>query len=488
MKKAIVIGGGISGLATAALLQKDGFEVELFEKNDQLGGRARQFSEKGFVFDMGPSWYMMPEVFEKFFEVFGHKPGDFYELKKLPVHYRVFFSPEDIYDVSSDINKNIDLFEKISPGSGERLKKYLEKTKYLYEQSMKNFVLEDYKSLKNLLKWKNLGLFAKMKLFSNFDSFVSSYFPNKKLQKILEFITVFLGGSPYNTPAFYSLLSYADYGLGLSHPLGGIHKIVEAMEKVCLDQGVKIYTEANVEKIITKQNKAVGVIVNGNEIRADAVVCSADYSFAETKLLEKEVQTYPEKYWQTKTFSPSAFLVYLGINKKLDKLSHHNLYLDESWEKHFEETFKNPAWPKSPSYYVHVPSRTDASLVPPGGETIIVLVPIAPGLPDNPQIREEYAKKTIKHLEKIAGEPIEDSIEVQKIFTIKDFETSYNAAKGTAFGLAHTLMQSAIFRPKNFSKKIKNLYYTGQYANPGIGMPTVVLSAMITANLIKKEN
>lgn len=487
MPRTIVIGGGLGGLALAALLASHGHEVTLLEKNQKLGGRANTFSDKGFTFDMGPSWYMMPEVFEKFFSLFGKKVSDYYELKRLDTHYKVMFDDHRTYNVVSDIKKNLHLFAEHEKDGDVKLHRYLEKSQYLYNEALEKLILLNYQSLRPVLSPAVLLNLLSFDLFRSFHDYTKQSFSNPDLQKILEFTTVFLGGSPYNTPAFYSLIAHADYNLGIWHPMGGIYKVVEAVVSLARENGVTIKTGESVERILVENGQAKAVHTDTSTYEADFVVCNADYQFCETQLLPPEAQTYPEKFWQNATLSPSAFLLYLGIDGKLPQLEHHNLYFGDNWEEHFSTVYKKANWPDNPSYYIHCPSRTDSSLAPKKGETVIVLVPIAAGLPDSSEIREKMTKQVITHLSNLIDEDISSRILTKRVFTLNDFSKEYNAYRGSAFGLAHTLRQTALFRPKNFSKKVKNLYYVGQYTNPGVGMPMVLLSAQIAAEMILND-
>jgi phytoene desaturase len=487
-KKVVVIGSGVAGLATAALLGKQGYEVTVLEKNPFFGGRASVYEKDGFIFDKGPSWYMMPEVFDHFFSLFGKRTEDFYQLKKLPIHYKVFFDNKKSYTIYDDLQKNIALFEKIEKGGGENLKNFLGQAKFLYEKSMNELVRLDYSSIFQLVKLDIVRFLFVSKLFKSLHKEIVKYFKSNDLQKILEFTTVFLGGSPYNTPAFYTLISHADFNLGTYYPIGGMYKIIEALLKLCQENNVSLINNQPVIGYQFEYNKITTVKTQKIDYSADIVVFAGDYHFNETKLLPKKLQTYNQSFWQRKTLSPSAFIIYLGIEKKIKNADHHNLYFNQSWEDHFQTVYQKKEWPKKPSYYVHIPTKTDLGMAPKGGETLMFLVPVAPGLDDDYDLRERFSEKIIAHFEDLVDENITESIKVKKIFAHRDFIDQYNAYQGSAFGLAHTLLQTAIFRPKNKSKKVTNLYYTGQYTNPGVGVPPCLISAQITANLINKEN
>lgn len=485
-KKVVVVGGGIGGLSVAALLAKDGYQVTVIEKNEVLGGRGRRYTENGYVFDMGPSWYMMPDVFRDYFKLLDKNIDDYLDLKKLPIHYKVFYGNGNIYTINENLEDVKDQFEKVEPGAGKNLEKYLEKSKRLYDLATDKMVFFNYKTFWPLLDLKLLFKLPIASLLKSFHSDVSSYFKNPELQKIIEFTTVFLGGSPYNTPAFYELISHTDFNQGIFYPQGGIYEVIEALLKVCSEFGVEVLKSEEVKKIIVEDGLAKSLVTNKGSYDFDMVVCNADYHFVETKLLEEKWQTHNDSYWNKTTLSPSGLIIYLGLNKQFPKLEHHNLYFNDSWESGFKAVYQNPSWPENPSYYVHVPSRTDSSVAPKNHETMMILVPVAAGLDDQDLVREKKSQEVIEHLEKIIGEPIKPHIDLMRIYSHRDFIADYNSFKGCAFGLAHTLEQTAIFRPKNFSKKVKNLYFVGQYTNPGVGMPTTLISSQIVLDLIKK--
>jgi len=486
-KKIIVIGSGFGGLAAAALLAHDENDVLVLEKNEQPGGRASVWKKDGFIFDMGPSWYLMPDVFEKFFAELGKKPNDYMDLVRLDPSYRVFFEKDDFVDISADIKKNLEIFEQLEPGAKEKMKEYLKLSEYEYDIAMRDFIYKDYKHLTDFFKPKLIVEGTKLHMFKKLDSFIQRYFKSEKIRKILEYTIVFLGGSPYESPALYSLMSHVDFNMGVWFPKGGMGKLVEAMQKIAMEQGAKFKFNEPVKKIIVKDNKVVGVKTSKSRYEADIVVVNADYAWAEQKLLEKEYQSYSKRYWEKRKIAPSAYLLYLGLDKQLKRFLHHNLYFHPNWEKHFDDIFKDIKWPKDFSYYVSCISKTDKKTAIKNGENVFVLIPIAAGLKDNEKTRKKYFDKTIEHMEYLAGENIKDHIIVKRIFAHNDFSSRYNAYKGTALGLAHTLKQTAIFRPKHRSKKVNNLYYSGHYNHPGIGVPMVIISSQIVADMIKNE-
>jgi len=486
--KVIIIGSGFGGLAAAGLLARDGYEVTVLEKNEQVGGRASVWKKDGFLFDMGPSWFLMPDVFEKFFAEFNKKPQNYLKLKRLNPSYRVYFGNKEYIDISKDLEKNLKLFEKMEKGAIEKMKKYLETSKYQYDVAMKDFIYKDYHSLKDFLKPKLVKEGLKLHFFDKLDNYAQRFFESDRIRKILEYTIVFLGGTPYDSPALYSLMSHVDFNLGVWYPMGGMGEVAQAMYKVAKENRAEFKFNSPVKKINVNNGKISGAETETEKFEADIVVVNADMPWAEKNLLDKKQRSYSDRYWNSRKIAPSAYLLYLGLNKQLDNIVHHNLYFESNWEEHFNQIFKKPMWPDKPSYYISAPSKTDPVVAPKGYENIFVLVPVAAGLEDNDKIREKYFKKILNHIEKTIGEKISDSIIVKRIFAHNDFSSRYNAFKGTALGLAHTLRQTAIFRPQHESKKVYNLYYTGHYNHPGIGVPMVIISSQILRNTINNKN
>ncbi len=484
-KKVIVIGAGFTGLATAALLAKAGFDVTILEKNSQPGGRTCVLKKDGYVFDLGPSWYMMPDVFEKFFEEMGERIEDYYKLVKLDPSYRLFFDQDNsIVDLPSDTKKVYELFEQLEPGSSPNLKKYLKKVKLKYELGVNKFIRKPYLKWYELINEDTIKHGLKMDLDKTYAQVVRNSFKNQKIQQILEYPSVFLGGSPKNIWALFNVISHADFGLKIWYPIGGFGEVSKALEKICLKNGVKIKYNEQVDKLEIKAGKVTHAKTAKNSYEADIFCGCADYQFIETKLLDKKYQSINEEQWEKKTMSPSCLLIYLGVGKKIDNLKHHNYFFNDKWDEHMDSIYKNNEWPKNPQFYVSCPSKTDSSVAPQGKENLFILMPVAPGIEDNHQIREEYFEKLIKIIETKTGTKFKTQIEFKKIWGIKDLENEYNAYKGNAFGLALTFKQSLIFRPKMKSKKLDNLYYGGHYTNPGTGTPLAILSGQILKDLI----
>jgi phytoene desaturase len=485
----LIIGAGFGGLSAAALLSKEGFDVTLIEKNDTPGGRARLYTDNGYSFDMGPSWYLMPDVFENFFKDFDKKPEDFYQLLRIDPSYRIFFNDGQVIDVSADLEDNIELFNSFEEDGGEKLRNYLEKAEKHYNLAMEELIYRDYNSITDLISGRLLLEGFKLPLFGNMDGFISRIFENEKSKRILEYSIGFIGGSPANTPALYYIMNHVDFNLGVWYPdQGGISRVVEAIVDLAEEYGTQFKFSEEVKKIEVLGRKVWKVVTDKGEYKPDLIIANSDYPYTELELIDEPHRSYKEEYWSSRIIAPSALVLYVGIDKKLEKLEHHNLYLAEDWDEGFESIFnpKKADWPESPSYYVNVTSKSDSTVSPEGGETLFILVPLAPGLEDTPELREKYYKKIMNHLESLVGESIIGSEVTKRIFCVNDFKEDYNAYKGTALGLTHTLRQTALFRPSHHSKKIDNLYYTGHYTHPGIGMPMTIISSQILANLVKK--
>lgn len=491
-EKIIVIGGGLAGLAASALLGKDGYKVTVLEKNSTLGGRARVFREKGFTFDMGPSWYLMPDIFERFFAKFGRKPTDFMELRRLDPQYKVFYEDGTNVSVGTNLEENLKVFESIEPGSSEKLRKYFSKTTKIYETATKGergFLYKHFKRLVDFLDTKMIELLWHVNIFRSYDALVSDYAKSEKIKQILEYSTVFLGGSPKNIPAVYSMMTHVDFVLGGWYPVRGIGRLVDALADLAKPYDVTYVTDCNVTSIeIDQIGNARKVVTTKGDFEADIVVTSADMHHAETQLITSDkYRSYNAQYWSRQVMSPSSLLIYLGIRGKVKNLEHHNLFMINDWDRHFDTIFKNPSWPEKASYYVCCPSKTDTSVAPQGDENIFILVPVAPGLVDDDKARDRLSAHVIDDLEKRLGDSLKGRMVYKRIYSHRDFASDYNAYKGTAFAGAHTLWQSVYFRPKMLSKRVNNLYYVGQYTQPGIGMPMVILSAEFLAKEIREK-
>ena len=484
-KKVFIIGSGFSSLSAACYLAKYGFDVSIFEKNDSFGGRARQFKKNGYTFDMGPSWYWMPDVFDRFFKDFNKKSSNLYKIKKLNPGYKVFFKNNETVSISSDVNKIIETFENIEKGSGKKLKKFLKEAKNNYELAVKDML---YKMPGfSILELINLKTILKLNLFlTNINKQVNSIFKNEMLRSILKFPVLFLGAKPNKTPAFYNFMNYADFGLGTWQPKNGFYDVVKSMITIAKEQGVSFNKNSNVEKINIDSGEIKSIRVNGKDLCCDFLVSGADYAHTES-LLDKKYRHYSTRYWEKRVWSPSSLLFYIGVKKRLKNLNHHNLFFDTSFKKHSNEIYTNPVWPENPLFYVNLTSKTFKHTAPKGHENCFILIPIATNLDDSDDIREKYFDKVLDRMEKLTKQKIRDFIDYKRSYCIKDFKEDYNSYGGNAYGLANTLFQTAFLRPKLKSKKVKKLYFSGQLTVPGPGVPPSIVSGKLVANIIKNE-
>ena len=484
MANIAIIGSGFSSLAASSYLAKAGHEVTVYEKNSTMGGRARRLTKEGFNFDMGPTWYWMPDVFERFFGDFGTHPSDYYELIKLSPAYQVYFGDNDSVTIGDSLEKIKSTFEKIEAGSSIKLQKFIDEAQDNYEIAIKDLVYRPGVSpieLVTPVTMKKIGQF-----FSTISKEVRKEFNNPKLVSILEFPVLFLGAKPSNTPAFYSFMNYADFGLGTFHPKNGMFSVVEGMVQLAQSLGVQFKANEEIEKIMVEDGRAVGIISNGVEIRADIVLSGADYHHSET-LLDPKYRQYSESYWEKKVFAPSSLLFYVGFDKKLKNVEHHTLFFDVPFDKHAHDIYDKPRWPDDPLFYASFPSMTDDSAAPEGKEAGIFLIPLAPGLDDTKELREKYFEKIIDRFESITKNEVKKNIIFREAFCINDFINDYHSYKGNAYGLANTLLQTAFLRPKLRSKKVKGLYFTGQLTVPGPGVPPSLISGKVVSSLIQKD-
>lgn len=484
MSKTIsIIGSGFSSLSAACYLAKAGYDVSVFEKNDSVGGRARQLIKDGFTFDIGPSWYWMPDIFEKFFNDFNKSTNDYYELDKLSPAYKIFFSDE-VITIGDHMDQICEEFERIESGSSKPLRKFIAQAQDHYDIAINKVVLKPGISPFELVTKDTVTRVDRF--FKTISSEVRKNFKNPKLVSTLEFPVLFLGAKPNQTPSFYSFMNFADFGLGTWHPKGGMYEIIKAMKSLAESLGVKIYINSNVEKINIENGKTTGITVNGNLIVTNVVLSGADYHHSET-LLDKNYRQYSEAYWDKRTFAPSSLLFYVGINKKLNNIEHHNLFFDTDFENHAEDIYDDPKWPENPLFYVNFPSVTDESMAPQGCETGFFLIPIAPGLEDTPELRQQYFDIIINRFENLTHQDVKDSILFKESFCVNDFISEYNSYKGNAYGMANTLRQTAFLRPKLKSKKVDGLYFTGQLTVPGPGVPPSLISGKLVSDLILKN-
>ncbi len=492
LKKAIIIGSGFSGLSAATFLANAGWSVVLVEKKNMPGGRARQLKQEGFTFDMGPSWYWMPDVFERYFESFGKKVSDYFSLKRLDPSYKIYWQNEET-DVPADYEKLKELFEKHEKGSSNKLNAYLKQAAYKYNIGIKKLVQKPGQSLIEFLDKDVIKGIFRLDVFSSMRKHIYKYFKSEKLRQMLEFPVLFLGAVAKDIPALYSLMNYADIKGGTWYPEKGIYSIADAMYKLAKEKGVQFQFNENVVAINIDRNIANGIktmMNNGGEnieknYTADVVVASADYHFVENNLIPKKLQSYNEKYWNSRVMAPSCLLYFVGINKKLKNIMHHSLFFDVDFETHASEIYDTKQWPQNPLFYVSATSVTDEHAAPAGCENLFFLIPVASGLTDDTEeLREKYFNIIIERFENRTGQLIKDDIVFKKTYGPSDFINDYNAFKGNAYGLANTLLQTALLKPSCKSRKIKNLYYAGQLTVPGPGVPPALISGEVVAREI----
>ena len=479
--KVIVIGAGAGGLSTAILLAKKGYDVTVVEKNASFGGRGDVFSAKGFQFDMGPSWYLMPDIFEHFFSLVGENISDYLDLKRLDPSYKIWFEehPKPV-EMTSDLERDSKIFESFEPGVMKKINIYLKEAAAKYNISKQTFIYKPFNSVFDFIDKRTIFLWTKFSVISSFHKHIASFVKHPLLRKILQYPLVFLGTSPYKAPAVYSLMNHIDFEMGVFYPMGGMTKVFKAFYDIAKKNGVKFIFNTPVNKILVENKKAIGVSTTKGKHMADIVVSNADYQFTEMQLLDKKHRQFSEKYWSSRTMAPSGFILYLGIKKQFKELVHHNLFFAKQWKESFEAIFKGQKLPQSPSYYICAPSKTDPSVAPKGCENLFVLVPTATNLTLDEKTIKNYRDKIIKHITvTMKTKGLEENIVFERIFTGHDFSSIYNAYKGTALGLAQNLTQTAVFRPKTKSVKLNNLYYTGANTNPGIGVPMCLISSQI---------
>jgi phytoene desaturase len=486
-KRVTIIGAGISSLSAAAFLGKEGYDVTIVEKNATIGGRARQFETDDFVFDMGPSWYWMPDVFESFYQKFGYTTSDFYELKRLDPSYNVFWNDDTVTGIPASEEVLKQWFEELEPGSGAKLTEFLAEAKYKYEVGMQDLVYKPSLRVTEFIDMRIMSGLFKMHLLSSFSSYIRRYFKHEKILSLLEFPVLFLGAMPKDTPALYSLMNYADISLGTWYPMGGMHKFIEAFERIAREQGAKILTNYEVNGIQYTGSVVSGVSTNQGVIPTDILISGADYQHTDKQILNGKAN-YSSDYWRKRTMAPSCLLFYIGVDKKVEGLEHHNLFFDEDFEQHAKEIYQNPQWPSAPLFYVSAPSKTDPSVAPEGKENMFLLIPIAPDLKDDEETREKYFDLMMDRLEKRVNTDIRSHIVYKKSYSVSDFKADYHAFRGNAYGLANTLKQTAYFKPSLKNKHLDNVYYTGQLTVPGPGVPPSIVSGEVVAKQVIKEH
>lgn len=494
MPSVVVIGAGIGGLATAALLAKQGFDVTVIEKNAQIGGRAACWEEHDFRFDMGPSWYQMPEAFERYFGLFDKTPETFYELLLLDPQYKAFFPRAEPITIYPDLNTNLSTFDTLEPGSAKKLRRFLAHGQKQYELSRDYILYKRFDSWKDFLTPEMARTGMQFDLFGNLQNKVYRTVSDPRLQKILLYTSLFVGGNPKWTPSMFSMMTWLDFGMKTWYPSGGIGEFVMALYRLCKHYGVSFHRKTEVSHLEIRKGKVSHIISEDCTYNPDIVVANADYAHIETELLPASYRSYPLEYWNRKTMAPSALVMYLGVDKRIPNLAHHSLYLDDDWDRFFDDIFILNQWPQKPTFYVSCTSKTDPSSVPYGKANkadnlfATVQLPARTNQEVSDEMVQEYATKIIRTIETMAGSRFSDKIVVKRVFPPQEFATRYNAFKGTAIGLANTLRQSTFMRPAQKSEKVTNLYYTGQYTHPGVGMPMCLISAELIAKRIEEEH
>lgn len=479
--KIAVIGAGFSGLAAATVLAKKGYQVTLLEKNDQTGGRARIWQTEGFTFDMGPSWYWMPDIFENYFNLFGKSVKDYYQLIQLDPGYRIYFGEDEIMNIPANMQELEALFEQYEPGSSIGLRKFMEQAAYKYKTAMSDYVFRPSHSITEFIDLRMMLESLRIHMLKPMSAHVRKYFKNPKLIQLLEFPVLFLGATAQKIPAMYSLMNYADLAMGTWYPMGGMHQIVKAMTKLAEEQGVEILLNTEVEKILVDKNKATTLITNKGNIEADFVISGADYEHTDQQLLEPKNRNYTAEYWDKRTMSPSSLLFYIGLDKKIEGIKHHNLFFDEDLDQHAKEIYTTPQWPTKPLFYACCPSQTDDTVAPEGKENLFFLIPLAPGLEDSDELREKYYNIIMDRFENITKQKVRGHEIIKRSYAMEDFKKDYHSYKGNAYGLANTLAQTAFFKPAMRAKKVNNLLFTGQLTVPGPGVPPSLISGQVAA-------
>jgi phytoene desaturase len=485
--KAIVIGAGFAGISAATRLAHEGYEVIVLEKNEIAGGRARVFEAQGFKYDMGPSWYWMPDVFETYFAKFGKKPSDYYELVRLDPSYRVVFGENDALDIPANMDEFKAMLEALEAGSAAQLDKFLAQAAYKYEVGIKDLVYKPSRSIFEFADMRLLLALFRMDVFTSIHKHIRRFFKHPKIIQLMEFPILFLGALPANTPALYSLMNYADISLGTWYPKGGMYKVIEGMVKLAEEKGVKFLYNQEVKSIEVAGNQVSKIITQQGTFAAEVVIAGADYHHVETKLLAPPFRSYTQSYWDSRTLAPSCLIFYLGLNTKLPHALHHTLFFDVDFMKHANQIYTQPQWPSEPLFYVSVPSKTDDRVAPSDGENVFILIPVAHTLEDNEEIREKYYHIVMDRFEKVIGQNIRESVVYKRSYAHKDFINDYHAFKGNAYGLANTLLQTAVLKPALKSRKVRNLFYTGQLTVPGPGVPPSLISGLVVAHEVIKE-
>ncbi len=491
-KRVIIIGAGYGGMALANLLGKAGYSVDVYEKNQEPGGRITAVKQDKFLFDLGPSWFLMPEVFDQYYGLFDESVYSRLDLMRFQPGYKVFFEKYEPLTLMGDLDEDKHIFETIEPGAAKKLESFVDRSTKVYELSVKYFLYNNFQRFRDLVKWPIFkNAFNMLPLTTQkLDDYVGKHFDDIRLKQLLEYHSVFLGASPFQVPAIYTLMSYLDYKSGVYYPRQGMLSLVDDMRELGKKYNITYHYESPVQRILVEQGKAVGVeLTNKQQHYADIVVSNADLAFTETSMLEEKYQSFPDKYWDKRQPGPGALLVSLGVKGELPQLMHHNLYFVDDWQGNFEDIYTNKKIPKDASLYVCNPNKTDPNLAPKNHENLTILMPIPSGVGLNKARLEQITNRLIATLsEKMDIPDLSARIVSKHTFGPDEFANKYNAWQYNAFGgESHLLSQSIIFRTKNKSRKVKNLYYVGSGTIPGIGLPMCLIGAEQTFKRITKN-
>lgn len=487
-KKAIIIGAGFSGLTSASVLASHGWDVTILEKNHQVGGRASVLERDGFVFDKGPSWYWMPDVMESFFKRMGYSTQDFFELVRLDPSYQVIFGADEVVSMSADLEKVKNIFEQYESGSAKSLDRFLKNAENNYKMGMDHFVYKPSLKWSEFFKWDIIKTSFRINLLSSYSKYVRKYFKNEHLIQLLEFPILFLGAMPHKIPALYNMMNHADFVLGTWYPMGGMHQLSKAMAQIAKNKGINISLGEEVQQIKIENGVAKSVLTQKGEYTCDIVISAADYHHTDQHLIPKHLSNYTPEYWDKRLLAPTCLLYFVGIDKKISGLEHHNLFFEDNFDRHARAIYETVSLPEQPLFYVCCPSKTDESVAPAGKENLFILIPIAPGLEVTEEDKKRYFEETIGRLEQHCKTSIKEHVISYTDYSGKNFTQEYHAYKGNAYGLANTLMQTAVLKPAIKNKNISNLYYTGQLTVPGPGVPPAIISGQVVADYILQHH
>ncbi|MFC1699751.1 phytoene desaturase family protein [Candidatus Omnitrophota bacterium] len=471
-----IVGAGVGGLATAARLGKSGFQVEVFEKLSRCGGRNNMLEDKGFKFDLGPSFVLMPDFFKEVFDYCGVRLEDYLKLRVLDISYKIFYADGQTLTVHKDSQRTKQELEKIEPGAGAGFDGFIQEVSRFYQAARP--LLYNCFSPRSALNLKYWPLLFQLRIGQDWWQLARRFFKSEKLAYAFTFEAMFMGVSPFQAPAFYSIISYADHVQKIFHPMGGMYEIPLALERLAGKFSVQFNYNTEITEIIQEKEQILLRAGEKNR-RFDKVVVNADYAYAQTDLLNRPIPDYK--------YSCSVLLFYWGLSKKINGLAHHNLFFSAELRKNLAEIFELQAVPEDPAFYVHVPTVTDPTLAPQDKDLMYVLIPVPnlKGAPDSIQGHQQRLRDlVIAKVSRVLGINLEDLIELEHEFYPQEFISRYNIKHGATFGLAHNLMQSAFFRPANYDQRMKNLFFVGASTQPGGGLPVVIASSKITADLI----